>query len=494
MSGNKMLPDFSEMFPDIKSYQVRWAFLTPESKWHQAQILASWTYNRGFREHFDIMEQSNIKSWKISCLRALVDWAFSTVPFYHEKFYSVGYSLGEIRSMQDFKRLPTTTRSELPLTGEMLPELLSSELPYNSCHAMERTGSSGTVVQLLNSYCHAIETTGSSGQPVQMLMDLSLTEKDTLHRMYMFEKMMGNSLDPKKWIYNINHAHFWYTSLCGNYPIFTISQSCPVTLLTEHIAQLKPGFVSCLYSAAEKLAASAIDMQKLGISCLSTNSETSTRKQRDCLEKRLGIPVRDEYSSEEVGLMAFECSKKTYHLLENDTHIELADVDSRGTGRVIATSLWNYAMPIIRYEQGDLAQWPKSVEGSDGWGLPKCNCGSSFRQLADLHGRIDENFKSSVTGVVPSGIMLEYAERWLSHDDSGLQEYRVVQNTFDSISIITVPRKDKNINNMIINNFIEDMGSVFGTKLSVKVIECDQIPNHNKYKRRIFINEMKKHE
>ncbi|WP_208437616.1 hypothetical protein [Bartonella taylorii] len=115
---------------------------------------------------------------------------------------------------------------------------------------------------------------------------------------------------------------------------------------------------------SEKLADSNIDLGGLGVTCLSTNSETSTRIQRDQLEASLNVKVRAEYSSEEAGLMAYECAKRNYHFLRHNTHIELITDNNNDFGRIIGTLPWNILMPIICCGQSNFGQWHGQIAES----------------------------------------------------------------------------------------------------------------------------------
>ncbi|EJF77885.1 phenylacetate-CoA ligase [Candidatus Bartonella washoeensis] len=465
----------SNVAQDIERFKIDWAFLKPELPWLQYKVLSRWSYTRDMLKLKVRSNDVSLRKWKLQRLGELVDWAFTSVPFYRDLYKEIGYSVGEIRSYDDFTRLPIISREHLPFVGDLNSYHLSSHL--------------------LHDELRGLETTGSTGKPVQIMMDQSLTEIDTIHRMNMFEEMSGNQLNPKEWIYNINHAHWWHTNLCGFYRVFTVSQRCPIESIKQHIQLLRPKFISSIFSAAEKLADSNIDLVGLGVTCLSTNSETSTRTQRDKLEVSLNVKVRDEYSSEEVGLMAYECTEGNYHFLEHDTHIELITDSDSDLGRIVGTSLWNMAMPIIRYDQGDFGQWHGQTAGSNnGWAGEKCCCGSSYRRIKAIHGRIDDAFISISNRLVPSGMMLEIAEKWLSHDDAGIIEFRVIQEEVNKIRILTIWKSGTPSNKAMqcIKNFTNEMCYLFHSKIDIELVTVDHIPPLNKLKRRIFFNNIKK--
>ncbi len=97
----------------------------------------------------------------------------------------------------------------------------------------------------------------------------------------------------------------------------------------------------------------------------------------------LNIPVRANYSSEEVGMIGSECEKfpGNYHVatsnviieVSKDDHINLGD---KQLGRLLVTHLHSYATPFIRYDVGDVASH-----------TDRCSCGYDGPTLSDVYGR-----------------------------------------------------------------------------------------------------------
>lgn len=80
-------------------------------------------------------------------------------------------------------------------------------------------------------------------------------------------------------------------------------------------------------------------------------------------KKAFGAKIINRYSSEEFSTLAIECpSGEHMHATNFFNYIEILDENNRRTepgqvGRVVVTSLFNPAMPLFRYELGDLASW-----------------------------------------------------------------------------------------------------------------------------------------
>jgi phenylacetate-CoA ligase len=115
-------------------------------------------------------------------------------------------------------------------------------------------------------------------------------------------------------------------------------------------------------------------------------SEPLRESTRTVLHEVFGCPVVSRYSTEETGVLAQECNHESVHHLNFASYvIELLSQHSDAPagpgepGRVVVTDLFSHAMPLIRYDIGDLA-----VPGD------ACNCGRQGPTLQKIEGRVVE--------------------------------------------------------------------------------------------------------
>ena len=102
------------------------------------------------------------------------------------------------------------------------------------------------------------------------------------------------------------------------------------------------------------------------------------------------IPVRGNYSSEEVGLIGSECEHcpAHYHIATSNVIIEIDRasevVGGQELGRILVTHLHSYATPFIRYDLGDL-----------GTLTDHCSCAHDGPILSNIIGRNKSLLKHS---------------------------------------------------------------------------------------------------
>lgn len=111
-------------------------------------------------------------------------------------------------------------------------------------------------------------------------------------------------------------------------------------------------------------------------------SATLTEGMRDRVEQATRLPVYQSYGLNEIGIVAHRCESGRYHV--NAEHCLVEIVDEAGspcrageTGRILVTGLTNYAMPLIRYDTGDLGV---AMEGG-------CDCGRTLPSFGTVFGR-----------------------------------------------------------------------------------------------------------
>jgi phenylacetate-CoA ligase len=126
---------------------------------------------------------------------------------------------------------------------------------------------------------------------------------------------------------------------------------------------------------------------------------------RERVERVFGCGVFNQYGSREVGDIACQCAEGgDLHVLPWTNFVEIVDDGGRlvgpgEEGRVIVTSLGNYAMPLIRYEVGDRARRSAADQ-------PPCGCGRGGERLAEVLGRIGDTFKGLDGSHIASGYFI----------------------------------------------------------------------------------------
>jgi len=114
-----------------------------------------------------------------------------------------------------------------------------------------------------------------------------------------------------------------------------------------------------------------------------TLSELLAPETRALCREVWGLKIADMYSTQEAGYLALQCPEQEhYHVQSEACLVEVLDASGEPcapgeVGEVVVTPLMNFAMPMIRYAVGDLAEV----------GEP-CACGRGLPVLKRILGRV----------------------------------------------------------------------------------------------------------
>src|SRR5690606_4688500 len=93
-----------------------------------------------------------------------------------------------------------------------------------------------------------------------------------------------------------------------------------------------------------------------------TPAQVLSDEDRAVIERVVQAPVFNRYGCREVGVLASECDQHDgLHTMAEGLYIEIVVGDRLAepgeVGRILVTDLLNFAMPLIRYEIGDMAAY-----------------------------------------------------------------------------------------------------------------------------------------
>ncbi len=210
-----------------------------------------------------------------------------------------------------------------------------------------------------------------------------------------------------------------------------------------------------------------------------TTAEKLYPHMRKTIENVFSTEVFDGYGLNDGGVSAYECPEHTgLHIDTERSILEVVDKEGhqieRGEGRVIATSLNNYAMPFLRYETGDEAYIIDDA----------CQCGRETRLLKEIVGRSVDIL------ITPEGKSIHgwfFLYIFWKHG-YGIKEYQVIQESVDRIVINCVVQEYFNCENVEI---IKDIVHEKSPKWNVEFKYVDAIDRTSAGKYKFIINNIR---
>lgn len=162
----------------------------------------------------------------------------------------------------------------------------------------------------------------------------------------------------------------------------------PLEQIVRKLNDFKPhvlgGYASNVHLLAQEQIAGRLNISPRTILC---TAETLKKEARVAIKKAWGIEPYEAYGSTEIGEAAAECEQHNgLHIFDDLVILEVVDNDNKpvppGTygSKVLATVLWNYTLPFIRYEISDhIKLSPKP-----------CPCGRPFQLIQEIQGREEQ--------------------------------------------------------------------------------------------------------
>jgi phenylacetate-CoA ligase len=334
-------------------------------------------------------------------LRRLIDHAYHEVPYYRRLMDRAGVKPAEIREPSDLAKLPITTKKDLRQAGE-------------DCLA---TGHGELTV---------LHTSGHSGAPFEVR--LTPAEYRT-RRLREFRMLIGVGVRPRDRLTLLGPIRTRPARLhrrLGIYRMEVISLVLPRQEQLRRLRLSRPdvlwAYPTTLQSLLHIAGCELHDLAQPRI--LITSSEVM----RPLLGERLRaampeMEIVNIYGSAEAGRIAAECRvRRGLHLEDDAVIVELLEngspVEPGREGTVVVTCLDQLAMPLIRYEQGDICRLRPEP----------CTCGWKTPLLAPPLGRESDMI------TLPGGtrVSSDPIEISLRHEMDLLQ-YRFVQERPDRI-------------------------------------------------------------
>lgn len=325
-------------------------------------------------------------------------------------------------------------------------------------------------------------TSGSSGTPFHGVQDQGKRRKHTADLIYFHNKCGWNLGD--KYIFLRAWVSLYKNSTLSNFKnnvipfdVLKLDQK-----MLEKIAELvKRGNIKMIlgYGSALNQLAEYVENNNIyckGLNTIISDSDILQPEKRELLKQHFGCKVVDRYSNEEHGLIAFsydssepfEVNYSSYYVeilkLDSDEHAEKGEL-----GRVVITDLYNKAMPLIRYELGDLAI-------SD----DESRCG--VVTLHGLQGRLSDMLIMRSGIRISSATINNYMESM-----TGVEKYQLVQKAIGEFQLLVVEHNKEYSD----KDYFDQLISCIGADSNLEVIRTNFIPNEKTGKFSTFKNLMK---
>jgi phenylacetate-CoA ligase len=378
---------------------------------------------------------------QIKKLRAIIRYAYMYVPFYHRKFKSARIDPTQIRSIEDLKKIPLTSRSEAQAASSR--EMVASI--FDPDRLVKR------------------RTSGSVGQPLTVFVDRGTARfEDALWLRAMFEngfrlrdKLVvihdpaGKFLEYGKWLKNLGIIRREYISILEDARL-------QLALLKKNEPEVIKSYPSALAIIANLCMARGCSIKPR---LIFTGAELLDEATRKFISSTFDAEIVDNYGCNEFSLLAWECRQHSgYHINSDSVVMEFINrgerVASGERGEIVCTSLVNQAMPLIRYRVGDVG-----ISTDE-----QCSCGRTLPLMEVLEGRADD-FLVTLDGKLVSPLIFH---PYPFENSEWIKQFKIVQEKRDKLIVQLVIKEDAADVAKIIKEARLRLIDLFGTGMQVE--------------------------
>jgi len=312
-----------------------------------------------------------INQIQLHAFHKLMQHAYRFCRYYREIFRDIGAAPWDLNSIGDLQKFPV-------LTKELIRENLDGILAKNIDPRRRLRSATG----------------GSTGRPLVFYRDQTCREKKLAmqlnfmrwygflpgdkhlffwgaardyDRLDTFKARIVQRAATRRWFVNMNDLK---------------TENFDRTV--ERLANLRPRLVSAypniIYSFAQEVEKRN---KRVKFDKIVVTAEQLFEHQREKIEKVFGAEVFEQYGSREFGTIAGECLYHDgLHYFAPGVVLETVTEEGRPSGEnpgnLLVTDLWNYAMPLIRYQVGDLVRLEHAP----------CKCGCELPRVGAVAGRV----------------------------------------------------------------------------------------------------------
>ncbi len=338
-------------------------------------------------------------------LRSVIRHAYENVPYYRSLFSSVGLSPEDIRTVEDLKHIPITTKDDLRNAG--LENIVAKGVELSSCELLRTSGSTG---KPFTTYFNRREGRTRWLLHFRALLSVGFRPWDRLallgpeqpHRIRLHQRL-------------------------GFYQSSNVSPFISIENQIQSLQQLRPtlfwAYPTILRAVLHKVDYRLRNFIRPRI--LITSSEVFDDDIKRRILADLDIEMFNFYGAIETGRIAAECTAHEGLHVHAD-HVILECLENEWTaemgkaGATVITALNAFTMPLIRYNLGDICRFVEKT----------CSCGSSFPLIEPPLGRREDLIR------LPNGKVLSpHGFFFILRGFHGIDQFRIIQESFDHFVI-----------------------------------------------------------
>lgn len=418
--------------------------------WAEAELSQWWSRHR--------LQQHQLQS-----LKRLLQHAYATCPYYRKRWDAAGVDPKRLVSIEQFEEFPLLTRKAIRRDRG---EICSSE-------AYRRIRKS---------------TGGSSGEPLHFELDGESHERRTAmmyrgygwaggapgtKQLFIWGSHVGQASALKRFKQAL-HRRFDRQKLISCFEFTPEKMGHHAETLAKYRPDVIVAYTNPFYEFAKYLSETGVT--PFSPRSIIVGAEKLHGFQRQLIESLFQAPVFETYGTREFMLIGAECERHAgLHLSMENLLVEVVDDDGRpappgNEGNVVVTDLFNYAMPFIRYVNGD-----RAVAGFE-----MCDCGRGLPLLKQVVGRRLDVLETPDGRKIPGEFFPHLLKEF-----GGVRRFQVIQTTDWTITLKLVVGEEFSESDRF--TLLSEIHQCVGSEVEIDLQLVDDIPLTAAGKRQVVL-------
>jgi len=436
-------------------------------------------FNRLIANEF--LSPNQLSAQLTKAIRGCLRYAESQIPYYQRRYSAQHITSRDFKCLADLSKFPILTRFNA--VNEFSALQAADLTKFKGPVTLNKTsGSTGLPVKVL----HTQQSLGMSAlywQRQARWYRLDITKRFARIRIPndLFRTSEGK---PNPDGYTAYQPRWMQSGLyfeTGDEVHFNVTN--PRSAQLDWLAEHKPAYLLTFPGLMEELALANDCKPVEGLSRLISIASMLTTTMRSRIEQALDVPIHQNYGLNEVGSVAARCGAGRYHIHPENAYIEIVDgdgiaVEPGNSGRLLVTALSNPAMPLIRYDTGDLATASKGP----------CPCGRTTPSFEDLLGRYIR-FEGTPEGTRPRlngllGVLSSMRNEYFSNIRQ-YQIYQTLERDFE-VRVSAAGPLHEEFASRLLSSWKELNGD--GEQWKLTIVEVDEIASTPSGKKLDFVS------
>jgi phenylacetate-CoA ligase len=347
-----------------------------------------------WRPETETLPREKLQGLQLSRLQSQLAYVYQNSGLYRRKLDEAGLRPADIRSLEDARRLPFTTKEDLRESQARQPpwgDFLCIR-PEEGVRVFQTTGTTGTPVRVLLSkndwYVHYYE------QFMHFMHAYGITSADVLFVPFNYGLYIA------WWGFQAALEQAGVTIVPGGGQ----SSEIRVRNIFDWNATVVCGTPTYLLYLAETAERMGFALPDSAVHTVVAAGEpgAAVPSTKRLIEERWGARCYDDIGSTEITNFGFECrAQQGTHVIESMFWAECLDpdtlepADAGEVGELVLSNLCTESMPLLRYRTGDLVRPAYDT----------CTCARTFLRLeGGVLGRCDDMFQFAGVNIFPSAI------------------------------------------------------------------------------------------